>query len=231
MYREDARAVSWHGGPGAVYFIGVQCFYVQAEIVLKANLTAQDVADYFLARVDVKSGDVMTPLKLQKLLYYVQGLHLAMADGEPLFAESLCAWKHGPVVRSIYRRYRKFEHRPIDPPARLQVDKYPPETSEILDAVYSNYGQFSAKKLEDMTHEEPPWRATPQSRVIPPELLAEFFTTVVEAGRSGQAAGNNPVWPMRSFRFQGRKAISASMAPYRERLRAIHAARAGRGDA
>ena len=158
----------------------------------KAILTAQDVADYFLACVDVQSGDVITPLKLQKLLYYAQGLHLAMADGEPLFAESLCAWKQGPVVKSIYRRYRKCEHRPIDPPARLQVDKYPPETGEILDAVYANYSQFSAKKLEDMTHEEPPWRATPQSRVIPATLLAEFFTTVVEAGRSGRAAREQP---------------------------------------
>jgi uncharacterized phage-associated protein len=229
MYGEDARTVSWRGGPGAVYFIGIQCFYVQEGTMRKAILAAQDVADYFLACVDMESGDVMTPLKLQKLLYYAQGLHLAMADGEPLFAESLCAWKHGPVVKSIYLRYRRCEHRPIDPPARLHVDKYPPETSEILDAVYSNYGQFSAKKLEDMTHEEPPWRATPQSRVISSELLAEFFTTVVEAGRTGQAAGNNPVWPTKSFRFQGRKAISASMAPYRQRLGARHAERAARG--
>ena len=59
-------------------------------------------------------------------------------------------------------------------------------------------------------------------------LLQEFFSKVVEAGKTGQAVGDNPIWPANSFRFQGRKAISASMAPYRERLRAAHAARGPR---
>ncbi len=191
--------------------------------MISKTLSAQDVALYFLSKVDLKSGDDMTPLKLQKLLYYAQGLHIAASGGDPVFSESIYAWPHGPAVKSIYHCYKDRGRWPIDPPAEIEIDKYPPETREILDAVYTNYGQFSAKKLEDMTHEERPWKETPRGRVIPQTLLRAFFTAVVEGGRTGQAIDNNPVWPANSFRFQGRKAISARMAPHREKLRAIRA--------
>jgi uncharacterized phage-associated protein len=193
--------------------------------MISDTLNAQDIADYLLAKVDLESGDVMTPLKLQKLLYYAQGLHLAVNHGEPAFGENICAWKFGPVVKSIYDRYEHLKFRPISPRSKISLDKYPPEMREILNAVHANYGQFSAEKLRDMTHEEPPWKNTKPNRVIPLSLLQEFFSTVVEAGKTGDAVGGNPVWPTNSFRFQGRKAISESMAPYRKRLRAAKAAR------
>ncbi len=191
-------------------------------------LVALEVAKHFLASVDVESGDNMTHLKLQKLLYYAQGFHVAMHAGCPLFPESLLAWKHGPVVRSVYSHYAGYEHRAIDPVLWSHLDDVPPETQEILDAVYANYGQYSARKLEEMTHEELPWRKTPQGKVISLDLLRDYFSPLVEAGRKGEAVGDRPVWPIKSFRFQGRKEISASMAPYRERLRATQAARAAR---
>jgi hypothetical protein len=74
-----------------------------------------------------------------------------------------------------------------------------------------------------MTHEERPWKETPRDRVIQRTLLREFFAEVVDAGRTGRAIANNPVWPINSFRFQGRKALSARMAPHREKPRAIRA--------
>ena len=195
------------------------------------TLKAHDVADYLLSKVNLRIGDVMTPLAIQKLLYYAQGFHLAMHGGEALFPENVVAWTHGPVVIAVWSRFKKYEWRPIDPPDRYRADTIPPEQREILDAVYVNYGQFGAGKLESMTHEEPPWKNTPQNRVIPQTSLREYFSTLVEAARNGEEVPDRPPWPINSFRFQGRKAISASMAPYRERLRAAHAARAARVDA
>ncbi len=189
--------------------------------MISETLSAQDIASYFLFKVDLKSGDDITPLKLQKLLYYAQGLHIATSGGEPVFSESLYAWTHGPAVKSIYQRYKGCGHWPIDPPTKIEIGKYPPEMREILNAVYANYGQFSAKKLEDMTHDERPWKETPRGRVIQRTLLREFFAEVAEAGKVGVAVANNPVWPANSFRFQGRKASSARMQPHREKLRAI----------
>jgi hypothetical protein len=51
-------------------------------------MPAHDVAKYFVSLVDEEAGDSITNLKLQKLLYYAQGAHLALYDG-PLFPERI----------------------------------------------------------------------------------------------------------------------------------------------
>jgi uncharacterized phage-associated protein len=171
------------------------------------SLTAIDIADYFIAAVDYDSGDNITNLKLQKLLYYAQGFHVAMREGQPLFSESVLAWKHGPVVRQVYARYNCQWH-PIDPKSSFHPGDYAPEDRELLDAIWSTYGQFSAEKLEAMTHEESPWIKTPINRIISLDLLADYFTPLVEAGRRGQAVDGRPPWPAKSFRFQRRKELA-----------------------
>lgn len=45
-----------------------------------------DIADFFLKIVDRESESTITPLKLQKILYYAQGYYLAINDNE-LFSE------------------------------------------------------------------------------------------------------------------------------------------------
>jgi uncharacterized phage-associated protein len=184
-------------------------------------LTALDVADYFVALVDMDSGDNITNLKLQKLLYYAQGFHVAMHDREPLFSESVLAWPHGPVVRQVYSHYSSLKWHPIDQKSTFHFSGYAPEIREILEAVYTTYGQFSAKKLEDMTHEESPWLETQQRRVISLELLANYFTPMVQAGQKNRAVGGRPIWPTNSFRFQRRNEIARKMAVHYPRLRAM----------
>ena len=75
-------------------------------------MPAHDVAKYFVSLVDEEAGDSISNLKLQKLLYYAQGAHLALRD-EPLFGEPIEAWTHGPVVPSVYRQYKQHGGEPI----------------------------------------------------------------------------------------------------------------------
>ncbi len=138
-------------------------------------LTAEQVADYFLRLVDEDSGDGISNLKLQKLVYYAQAWHLAVT-GEPLFLDDLEAWKHGPVVRSLYIKYKHFGWEPIRIPSltpvvlnakpwefmviprpRTPVPDIDAGTRSILNEVWQTYGQFSAKRLEELTHTENPW--------------------------------------------------------------------------
>lgn len=57
-------------------------------------LTCFDVADYFLTQSnetqsnDENSGDFLSNLKLQKLVYYAQGFSLALLN-RPLFNEEI----------------------------------------------------------------------------------------------------------------------------------------------
>jgi uncharacterized phage-associated protein len=170
--------------------------------------------------VNRESGDNVTNLKLQKLLYYAQGFHIAM-QGEPLFPESILAWEHGPVVRRIYDEYKHRGWQAIGRPAKFDFNAYPPEAREILNAVQDVYGRFTAKTRESMTHEEPPWKNTKLNRIISLDALRDFFSTLTDAGRKGRPVFGQPLWPTNSFVFQRRRAISERMEPHREKLRAI----------
>ncbi|MFW1678599.1 Panacea domain-containing protein [Pontibacter sp. JAM-7] len=120
-------------------------------------MNINEVADYFIAKADVESGDNITHLKLQKLLYYTQGWHLAI-HGRTLFSSTFEAWAHGPVSPEIYARFKSYGWDPI-PTSEIVTDfsKVSSGDSEFLDEVWEVYGQFSAKKLEMMTHQESPW--------------------------------------------------------------------------
>lgn len=60
------------------------------------------VADYLVAR----SGGRLTPLQVIKLTYIAHGYSLAI-NGEPLVDEAVEAWRHGPVVPSVYHRAKR----------------------------------------------------------------------------------------------------------------------------
>ena len=67
--------------------------YKALDIAKKLILKAQND--------EPNGGERLTNLKLQKLLYYQQGYHLA-AFGTPLFSEDVEAWMYGPVVPTVY---------------------------------------------------------------------------------------------------------------------------------
>jgi uncharacterized phage-associated protein len=146
-----------------------------------ASLTAQEVADYFLASVDSEVGDNLSNLKLQKLLYYAQGFHLAL-HGTPLFGDPIQAWAHGPVVPSVYHRYKAHGSGAIPGPSSFDPDRYDGEVRSLLDEILQVYGQFSAWKLRDMTHVEPPWAETELNRVISHDAMRDYFQTLVIDG-------------------------------------------------
>lgn len=148
----------------------------------KSTFTCFDIADYFLSMVDEDEGDHITNLKLQKLLYYAQGLHLACYNA-PLFEEHIEAWAHGPVIPQVYSKYRDFSYNPIPRPRDLDFDKFDGDSRGFLDEVYRSFGQYSAWKLREMTHEEPPWKEAYRkgpNTIISHEALKDYFSQFVE---------------------------------------------------
>ncbi len=144
--------------------------------------SASQIAKYFLVLSDPdEAGDLVSNLKLQKLLYYSQGFHLA-TGGSRLFSDHIEAWTHGPVVPRIYREYSHYGASAIPRPSDFDPNTIDLETRELLNEVYQVYGQYSAWKLRNMTHEEAPWvegRKRPDN-LITPESLKDYFSTLVE---------------------------------------------------
>jgi len=140
-----------------------------------ATTTARNVANYFLSRVEEEVGDSISNLKLQKLVYYAQGYHLAIF-GQPLFTEEIHAWTHGPVVLSLYHEYKEFGSSPIPSPDDFDPAVFSDERLNFLNDVYEAVGQYSAWKLRNMTHAEEPWReAHPRGGVISQESMSRYF--------------------------------------------------------
>ena len=114
---------------------------------------AASVAKYIL-RFFQEAGDPISNLKLQKLIYYCQGWHLAIR-GTPLFTDRLEAWVHGPVQPSVYGTYKHNRWSSITEDV-TDVTLTPDEKS-IVDDVLAVYGSDSGYELEIRTHNEPPW--------------------------------------------------------------------------
>lgn len=137
-----------------------------------------EIAKKIISKVDLDAGDAMTNLKLQKLLYYMQGFHLAMFD-KPLFDNEIEAWMYGPVVPAVYENYS-----PQGKNLLYNEEGYTPiqlqdEEEDLFNQVYEAYGQFSAVKLMNMTHDETPWKSVEigKGNIISHKLLKDYFIT------------------------------------------------------
>lgn len=124
-------------------------------------------------------GERLTNLKLQKLLYYQQGFHLAVFD-TPLFEEDVEAWMYGPVVPVVYNEYSSYGSSSL--PEIKETISLSDEEEELFNEVYDAYRDFSAIGLMNRTHKEKPWTSVyPHDRgtVISQKSMKEYFLTQV----------------------------------------------------
>ncbi len=63
----------------------------------------------------------------------------------------------------------------IPAPEYVDFSKFCAEDSALMDEVYEVYGQFSAWKLRNMTHEEASWKNTPIGSEITKACMESFF--------------------------------------------------------
>ena len=136
---------------------------------------ARQIADWFIARairdVNENGGEYMSHLKLQKLLYFAQGCYSAM-EGQPLFAEKIYNWAHGPVVADLYQQFKSYKDGGITRCRSVTIDKH---TEAILEEVYQVFGQYSAWALREITHKQDPWKKTKLNDEIPLSMITKYF--------------------------------------------------------
>lgn len=136
-----------------------------------------------------KSLEEVTPLMLQKLLYFIQGIYSALY-GEPLFVEECRAWIHGPVYPEVYELFKDFKYNPIDD-VRFALFEgmetgLTAQEKRVVDLVVNTFGMYGGKTLEKITHNETPWiearngyeEGIPSNELLSKEQIKNYYISV-----------------------------------------------------
>ncbi len=162
------------------------------ELIQKdRTLKGLDVARYILSKVKC------THLKLEKLVYLCFADYLCKYDKE-LFEDEIYAYKYGPVVDSVYEKYKGSGYKEIEQ-EEIDIDidstgiMEMPSRSRILfvedgiekiksiDETLEKYGDFSAGDLVDLTHKKhTPWdmtgRGKEQYGIIKNDIIKKYHS-------------------------------------------------------
>jgi uncharacterized phage-associated protein len=165
--------------------------YMINQIQKTGTIAPSDIAKYFLYRT-IQDGDLISPLKMQKLVYYAYSWIL-VENKKKLFEEKIEAWPSGPVVPSLYRELKSYGSAPIgeeylgvsseDEFNKIVSSKFPADIKTTLDKVYENYITKTAFELVALTHSEKPWSETrkglsatePSNKAIPDDLIMQQY--------------------------------------------------------
>lgn len=137
------------------------------ELIQKdRKLEGIDVAKYILSKISC------TQLKLQKLVYLCFADYLC-DTGKKLFTDKIYAFKYGPVIDTVYKRYKEYGYKSIEQetkdidskdvfemPAKSRIIFAEDGTEKIIsiDKTLKKYGGLTASELVDLTHrKEKPW--------------------------------------------------------------------------
>jgi len=144
------------------------------------------IANYFI-KLAHDTGGVVDAMKLQKLVYFAHGWHLAIT-GKPLLNERVEAWKYGPVVPSLYQDFKRQGRDAIDFPGFRFVDgrrAAPPmvsadQTRKLLDRVWEVYGHYDSVKLANMSHaQNGPWHRVWEDETMKGEIHGVDISDIV----------------------------------------------------
>jgi len=176
----------------------------------KPPYDAEAIANFFLELAEADNAP-LTPMKLQKLVYYAHGWHLGLT-GKPLLNEAIQAWNFGPVIKSLYKEFAAFGSEPITRKAREiegppgmdlldainfhepSLDDYESDDKEfvkgLLKRVWRVYSGFTEVQLSNMAHAT----GTPLDQInkmyngnipkyatIPDEMIREHFQAQVKS--------------------------------------------------
>ena len=142
----------------------------------------------------------LSPMKLQKLVYFAHGWYLAFT-GKPLIIEPVGAWKFGPVITQLYHELKRYGYNNVEQPVmefrfengngefhepRVSDGPDPVENGRALDLikqVWDLYGGYTAVKLSNVPHMPgSPWSKTyvdgSKYQVIPNPVIEDYFKSL-----------------------------------------------------
>ncbi len=100
----------------------------------------------------------VSPMKLQKLLYFISCEYLKRT-GEELLSEDFGVWQYGPVLPTVYNEFKSFGSFPISEYAKdaagvsYAVDEdTAPNLKTAIDLIWQTFRSFTGIELSKITH-------------------------------------------------------------------------------
>lgn len=123
-------------------------------------VSSEIIANEFVQK-GIQSGMPVTQMKLQKMVFFAHGLHLAL-HGTPLIDESFYAWKFGPVIPRIYTLYKSWGSSKIIDTKITAVVDFGPKLShterETVEYTWEITKAIDGISLSNWSHAEgSPW--------------------------------------------------------------------------
>ena len=136
---------------------------------------ARTIADYVIAYYE-KTDWVVSNLKLQKVLYFLQAQYLVSCN-KKLFDDEIEAWGFGPVVPSVYHEYKIFGSASI-PGFNKKMPRIAKEDAVIINEMLEHLRNMSSTYLTQLTIRQTPWIRNYSSyctRTIPAIEIRDYF--------------------------------------------------------
>lgn len=153
------------------------------------TISSSMVANFFINRagsdyIDDGVYEGVTNLKLQKLLYFAQAVHLGVYGCE-LFDEEIEAWKFGPVIPSIYKKYKVNKNEAI--PLEEVNEDIDDDTKQFLESIWRMFSKYSAYELVSITHDHQPWKqifynGNADDNIIPKDIMRNYYRNMYTDG-------------------------------------------------
>lgn len=136
--------------------------------------TASKIAKYIVKEA-LKRKMPVTNLKLQKLLYFVQGVHLFMHE-KVAFPDEIIAWEYGPVVKDVYYEYSIYGANDIIPIDKNEKIILSMRLKKLVSFVLDDLLRYSDIALVKETKKEgSPWSQVSLNEVIDEKDIYEYF--------------------------------------------------------
>ncbi|MCF8242004.1 MAG: DUF4065 domain-containing protein [Melioribacteraceae bacterium] len=138
-------------------------------------MKAKDLAKIIIKNYTKLSPDGITPLKIQKLLYYIYVW--GIVTNNKVIEDNFVKWVYGPANAETYYEYQHLGSNPIPVPQDISID-LDEQSKKFIEFIIFSYINYSALTLSSMTHQDDPWIKTQQNEQISEIDIKKFYSNL-----------------------------------------------------
>ena len=140
-------------------------------------MTAMDYAKYFISqRIGAEKNSLEGNMKLQKLLFFADIIHLAQYN-TPLFNDTIFAFEKGCVIESVRHRFQ-YDYGDLCFESMKEQYIFCQQDKNTLDMTIAIFGGLSSKELSDLNHQFNFWQDQYSNSIVS-DTFKEKYDSIV----------------------------------------------------